>query len=510
MVSLTSVMKELLRLTILLSCGLTGCQTAGIAPWLEARWFDASTEAGSAQQETGEPSGAIVDRRESKTQTALRDAGESGESSIALAAHQQPAEEVVPAEEPEIPSPQELLTFPGRGAPGGELRLADLEQIALNNNPALAEAWARVRAAEGRWLQAGLPPNTELGYSGQQIGSRGLAEQDGVYMRQNLVRLRKLRLNRLVAAQEINVTRQQAQVQQQRLLTDVRLGFYEMLVAQRRVDLTRELVHINQGAVEIATSLFNAQEVGRPDVLRATIQLQSSQLGLRAAENQYRAAWSKLAAVLGTPDASPQRIAGSLEVEFGSISEEDAMAQILEFSPELAAALAEVDRAEFAVQRQRVEPVPNLDVQGIVQHDNSTGSSNGALQVSFPIPWINRNQGGIRAAEAEVVAAQRAVARTQLSLKRRLASVYQRYATARVKVAGYTGPEGILANVKASLEAVRENYEAVEISYIDLLNAQRTYAQQNLAYIETIGELWAAVTEINGLLLKDSLDSPPQ
>jgi cobalt-zinc-cadmium efflux system outer membrane protein len=503
-------MKELLRLTILLSCGLTGCQMAGIAPWLEARWSDTSTEDGLARQETWEPPAATVDHCASETQTAPRDAAASDESSIALAAHQQPAEEIVPSQEPEIPSPEELLTFPGGDASKQELRREDLEQIALNNNPALAEAWARVRAAEGRWLQAGLPQNTELGYSGQQIGSRGLAEQDGVYMRQPLVRLRKLRLNRLVAAQEINVARQQAQVQQQRLLTDVRLGFYEMLVAQRRVDLNRELVHVNQGAVEITTSLFDAQEVGRPDVLRATIELQSSQLRLKAAENQYRAAWSKLAAVLGTPDAPPQRIAGSLEVESGSISEDDAMAQILASSPELAAALAEVDRAEFSVQRQRVEPLPNIDVQGIVQHDNSTGSSNGALQVSVPIPWLNRNQGGIRAAEAEVVAAQRAVARTQLSLKRRLASVYQRYATARVKVSGYSGPDGILANAKASLDAVRANYEGIEISYIDLLNAQRTYAQQNLAYIETIGELWAAVTEINGLLLKDSLDNPPQ
>jgi cobalt-zinc-cadmium efflux system outer membrane protein len=61
--------------------------------------------------------------------------------------------------------------------------------------------------------------------------------------------------------------------------------------------------------------------------------------------------------------------------------------------------------------------------------------------------------------------------------------------------------------VKQTLDIVRANYRAGEISYIDLLTAQRTFAQTNLAYIEALGELWSAVVEIDGLLLKDSLSA---
>ncbi|MDA1049361.1 MAG: TolC family protein [Planctomycetota bacterium] len=148
-----------------------------------------------------------------------------------------------------------------------------------------------------------------------------------------------------------------------------------------------------------------------------------------------------------------------------------------------------------------------MDVQAILQSDNGTGSSNGNLQVSMPIPWLNRNQGGIRQAQSELVAAERAVGQLELSLKRRLAGVYQRYASARNQMQAYSKPEGILANSQATLEFVRQGYQAGEIGYLDLLTAQRTYFQNNLAYVEALGELWAAVVEIEGLLLKDSLEN---
>ena len=175
-------------------------------------------------------------------------------------------------------------------------------------------------------------------------------------------------------------------------------------------------------------------------------------------------------------------------------------------SPEMAAALTDVERARWAVNRAHAEPIPNIDVQAVVQSDNGTGSSNANLQVSMPIPWLNRNQGGIRQAHAEVVAAERAVDRLEFSFKQRLATVYQRYANARNQVVDYSKEGGILANSRTTLDFVRRAYQAGELNYLDLITAQRTFSQTNLAYIESLGELWAAIVEIDGMLLKGSLE----
>jgi cobalt-zinc-cadmium efflux system outer membrane protein len=420
---------------------------------------------------------------------------------VQLAGFTQPA---IFAPEPESFEPLDLAV-PTTQAPN--LSLEALEQMALDNNPSVAEARARVDAARGKWVQVGLPPNTVLGYSGQQLGSGGEAEQQGLYAGQEVVRGGKLRLNRAVAAQEIQKAEQLLAAQQQRVLTDVRLGYYEVLVAQRRTEVARSLVEIAAEAVKVADALVKAKEASQVDVTRARMEHQTAQLQLKNAQNTYDAAWSRLAAVVGLPDIGPRPLVGKLERDFDDIDQNEALARILASSPEVSAAFADVQRARWSIDRAVAEPISNLDFQAIVQSDNSTGSGNANVQVTMPIAWLNRNQGGIRQARAELMAAELAVGRVELNLKRRLASVFQRYANARNQVEDYSKTDGILDNARTSLQFARTGYRAGEFTYLDLLTAQRTYSQTNLAYIEALGELWAATLEIDGLLLKDSLDT---
>lgn len=410
------------------------------------------------------------------------------------------------AEASPLPEPLDATSPPKPYEELGQFTLERLEEVALVSNPTLAEAQAQLDAAHGRWVQAGLPPNTVLGFSGQQLGSHGQAEQTGVFIGQQVIRGGKLQLSRAVIDQEIAVAERRLETQRRRVLTDVGLGYYDVLVAQRRLELLEQMVQISEEGSRVADMLLRAKEVSQADVLRSTIELQTNSVALKVARNQFAGAWSRLSVVLGTPDMPPQSLAGDLENPDLDLSQSEVLQQLLAESPELHAVLFEIDRSRLAIARAQSEGVPNLDIQGIFQYDNATGSNNGALQVSMPIPWLNYNQGGIREAQANLAAAQFAVGRVELSLQRRLASVFQRYASARDQVQDYSKSEGILANAKKSLEMVRAGYQAGEYGYVDMLTAQRTYAQTNLSYIEAVGDLWAAIVEIEGLLLKDSLD----
>jgi cobalt-zinc-cadmium efflux system outer membrane protein len=425
----------------------------------------------------------------------------SAELGVQPTSYVQPVVLVAPPIENLDAPPAELLPE----APN-EFTLEELEEIALATNPSLAEAQAGINAARGRWVQVGLPPNTVLGYSGQQIGSHGEAEQHGVLIGQQFVRGHKLQLNREVADQEILIAERQLETQRHRVLSDVRLGYYEVLVAQKRLELAEQVVGVAESALKTSTALERAKEVSRADVLRAQIELQSVGLVVKTAHNQRAAAWSRLTAVLGTPELPPTKLAGDVEAVQLDLSYSEVLEQILQNSPELHAALFNVEKSRWAVARSCAEAKPNLDVQGVVQYDNSTGSNNGILQVTMPIPWLNRNQGGIREAQANLAASQFGVSRVELSLQRRLAAVFQRYATARNQVQDYNAAGGILENSRTNLDFVRRAFEAGEMGSLDYLMVQRTYMQANLAYVEAIGELWAASVEMEGLLLKDSLD----
>jgi cobalt-zinc-cadmium efflux system outer membrane protein len=384
------------------------------------------------------------------------------------------------------------------------LSLDDLEKMALANNPSITEAWARVGAARGKWVQAGLAPNPRLGYSGQQLGSGGQAEQQGVYIEQELIRGGKLRLDRAVACQEIIHAQQLLDVQRRRVLTDVGMGYYSVLCAQKRLELTEELVRIGGQATKAAENLLENQERSRRDLLQARIDSKSALNFLQQARNQHLAAWRMLAAVLGTPEMPPNPLAGQLDDTETELAWEQSLQRLLSESPEVAAAVVQVERARWVVDRARAQAIPDVNVQGIIQHDNSTGSSNGSLLISLPIPVLNRNQGGIRQAENELVAAQRAAERVELSLQRRLAPVFERYLTGRNRVDNYRA--GILSDAQESLELTRHGYESGELDFLNLLTAQRTYFQSSLNYVEALCDMWAASAEIEGLLLTNSLE----
>lgn len=293
--------------------------------------------------------------------------------------------------QPDAPAPPqpELLQTPapiGLLDPSAVLTLEQLEEIALSTNPTLAEAQSRIDAARGRWVQAGLPPNTVLGYSGQQLGSHGQAEQNGVFIGQEVIRGGKLRLGRAVIDQEIAIAERQLETQRRRVLTDVQLGYYDVLVAQRRLELLEQMVQISEASSKAADALFRAKEVSQADVLRARVERQTNEVALKVSRNQFAGAWSKLSAVLGTPDMPPRSLAGDLENADFDLSQRAVLERLFAESPELHAALFDIDRSRLAVARAHAEGVPNLEIEGIIQYDNATGSSNGNLQVSMPIP----------------------------------------------------------------------------------------------------------------------------
>ena len=399
---------------------------------------------------------------------------------------------------------QEIIGTP---TPENPLSVVDLEQMALTSNPSLARAQARVAAAQGNWVQVGLMPNPTVGYSGQQLGSDGRAEQQGVMTSQEIVRGGKLRLNREVAAQEIAKAQQELAVQQQRVVTDVRLTFYDILVAKAQLDVALDLERIADEGINAAEALLRAKEVSRADLLQAQLERENAQIITQNSRNRFNAAWQGLAAVVGRSHMEPVPVTGDLEAPRGEFSWDGTLQQLLGRSPRISVAVAEIERSRWALQRARVEPRPNVTVDGLVNViDNGiNGDPDGALLVTLPLPVWNKNQGRIAQASAEVIAAERGLEQLELQLQRQLAPVYERYANARYQVDRYRTK--ILPVARESLELTRKSYQAGETNYVSLLTVQRTNSQTNLNYIQSLRELRMAEIELEGLLLRDSLDS---
>jgi len=425
------------------------------------------------------------------------------------------AEEKDKKEKPDTKEPEKLqptivegtLPSPGLveyGTPQPGYDLAGIEQMALASNPTYAQFATRVQALQGKWVQVGLGPNPNVGYVGNDIGNEATAGQQGAFVSQQFVLGNKLELNRTIAAREIAQAQHDLSVQQQRILTDVRIAYYTVVIAQRKQQLTKELVKVGEKAVTASKALLEAEEINRVQLLQAQVETDNLRLLADQAANETEAAWRRLESVVGASQLDRVPLQGDTGEHPNQIVWADSLENILAQSPELAAAAANVDRARASYDRAVVQPIPNVTGQLSVQHDGETDFTVVGVQIGIPLPLFDKNQGRINQTRNEIAIAQRNVARLRLNLKQRFAMVYQNYVNAELQSQRYS--RDILPRAKETLDLVTEGYAAgEEIDYLTLLTAQRTFFRTRLAQIEAQRTLWTTTSEIQGLLLRNSL-----
>ena len=380
------------------------------------------------------------------------------------------------------------------------LRLSDFEAMALSSHPRIAEAVARVRAARGHCQQVGLPPNPTAGYVATEVGNEGRAGQQGVYVGQQFVRGNKLALNRSVACREVERLQQELAVQRIRVLTEVRLAFVEVFVAQSEVELTARLLEASRQATESVQNLVRAQEATRTDLLQAEIEARRITARQLQANARLLATWRRLAAAVAQPRMQKQRVSFEPSQLAWGLSWEQSLAQLLSSSPEVSSALAELRRAQAALRRARVEPISDINAQLSVQYDDATQDTVASVQVGAPLPLWNRNQGGIARSAHEVTAARRRFDAVTLRLTQDLATTFQQYEAAQANAEAYR--EGILERAEENMGLVKQAFSAGEASFLDLLTVQRTYFESNLDYLQALREVNQSVQLLNGFLLR--------
>ncbi len=415
-----------------------------------------------------------------------------------------------------VSSSVEMLTENGEPAlpidssDGGEplvngLSLAQIEQMALENNPTIRQLSASALKAKGVRYQVGINPNPSVGYFGSQIADAG-TDQHGAYVEQEFVRGDKLCLNRRVLDQSVQAQLWDLESQRYRVLTDIRVQFYQALAAQRRIELTDSFYLVTEQGTDVSRRRKEAMETSQVDLLQAEVQMAEIDVARQQARISFRGAWKELMATAGMPQMQPSPLNGKLEPRETQIDWDLTWQNLISSSPELNAARTRVQQARANQQRQEVQAIPNITAMMGAGHDNATGSGLINLQVAAPVPVFNNNSGNISAAWAEYCRATHEVKRIEASLKARLAQVSQEFDSAAVAVQRYQ--DTILPKADETLRLSERAYSAGEFDFLQVLIVRRTFFESNLRYVDALAGLAQAHAKIDGLLLTGGLDQP--
>jgi cobalt-zinc-cadmium efflux system outer membrane protein len=391
----------------------------------------------------------------------------------------------------------------------GDLSLSDLEAIALQRNPTLAQAAAQVRASRGAALQAGLYPNPIVGYEAEQIGAAGTpGEFQGGFVQQTIVTAGKLRLSRAKYNQEAFEAGILAMGQQLVVLNGVRTQFYEVLAVQRMTELRRELLANSQENLRTTREMFNTGLANEADTLLAEIEVNRAVIALADEENKRLALWQHLATIIGWPDLPCVSLAGDLEPGTGSLDWHESLSFLLQENPEIRAARAHVAHDRIMVQRERVQPVPDIRVTASSGYNFETSNATaGQVQLGLNVPLWDKNQGNILLARAELARSLAEVRRLELSLQQRLADVYRQYQTAVLSVKLYRE-----ANVPKAARAYAiqlDMYKKRRVAWPEVVQLQQNLFQVKSEYTHNLLQLRTSEVAITGLLMVDGLSQPP-
>ena len=417
---------------------------------------------------------------------------------ISCAFAQDPLDVTEVESQPDLPTQIQFDT--GTSSVGS---LADIEQIALSTNPAIAKAYARRDSLNGKHLQAGLGPNPTAGIFGEDIFEDGGGGRYGVFYGKEVVRGNKLALSQNVVDAEINAACRQIEILQRRLKTDVKNGFYEVLLAQQRVALTEALVTRLAEIVKISEALVEAKEAAAASVLQVEIQYEQIKVVAAQTKLDLSAARQQLAALINESVLPFDQLDGDISAIPSLPTIEDVYDHLLGSSPEIAAELAKIETAEQTLRRAKVEAVPNVTWQTAVSYDTFGDHVIADFQVGMPLPTVNWNQGNISKARSEVAIASASVEQKVVQIRQRLIDNYREYAKAKLQVDAFAN--SILPKSKKSLELITAGYREGELNFLQVLTAQRTFVQAQLDYLDRLKTLRTKAILVEGQLLNASL-----
>ncbi len=325
-------------------------------------------------------------------------------------------------------------------------------------------------------------------------------------MTQEIVTGGKLKWSKAVACKDVDQVTLALMSQRYALVAEVRAAYFDVIALQRRVELLGDLTKLAEQSAGQTTKLLNANQVSRLDLLQLEVERERLRAEAEAAQRELPAAHRRLAAVVGGGIAPGSVVVGSLDQPLPPYELDPTLQVVIEVHPDLQSARVGVEKARLKLRREQAQPIPNVSVGAGYVRQNQNRSDDYTINLSFPVPLWNRNQGNIATAAAQVGEATQAVGRVENELREKVATAFRDYAAARQRAERYR--ESILPRAKETYELSLKAYQGGQFEYLRVLEAQRATTQANLDYIRALTDAWKSASVISGLTLEDQWPLP--
>lgn len=364
-------------------------------------------------------------------------------------------------------------------------RLDEMIDMALKHNPALQEAATLIDQGRGIQATAAAYPNPSItGTVGPGRTREALRDiaffERGVAVSQP-VEWPGMRHARQRAA-EAALAGSQAAVDATRLnvLADVKIAFYQLLLAQRNAQLITEALASVQDFLRGVKARVDAGQARPFEALKANVEVQKVSNDLNQARHALVVGRSRLNALTGGLLGKNFDVQGNFVSPPLELNSDGLVASSRTQHPTVRRIRKEIERAEHSVVQERQSLIPFVTISGIFQQEAAETAY--LARFSVPIPLWYRRQGEITVALSAKERAEAEQVRTQNELVAAITESVEEAHAAQDQIEVFE--KGLLKQTEETLRIAKISFQQGAASLLEFIDAQRVHRQMLLEYAQ--------------------------
>lgn len=379
------------------------------------------------------------------------------------------------------------------------LTLEQATALALENNPDLRAARQALAASEGSVLQSRTRPNPELSF--QQEDTRRATRTVTMQWNQTVEIGGKRAARMRVAERGRDAAHADLAGAEAALRADVRAAFYGLLAAQQRVDLSGQTLEIARNVREAAAKRVAAGKIAPLEETRARVaesgaqlELGRAQSALRVARGQMQALWGDAVRPYGEADGAVDDLPGVPSLA--------SLQQRMEQAPALLSARQVLEQRRAAADLESARRIPDPTLSLGVKRATEVGRNQLVVGISVPLPVLDSNRGNQLQALRLADQAEDQLQATRIQLQTQLFEAREQLQTSRLQAGQLSGE--VLPTARSAYELASRGFALGKFAYIDVLDAQRTWSEARVQYLDQLLATHRAAADIARLLGEES------
>jgi len=381
-----------------------------------------------------------------------------------------------------------------------KILLEEAVHIAIEKNPQLQSTRDQVDAAMGLLRQSKLYPNPILELLAEEIPTHEV----GLNQSQNLMAITQPIImggKRNLGIKVSEKSREKSELERDAVLlniiADTKKVFYKVAADQEALTMAKKIEKIARDIYGSEKVRFDAGEVALTNVLRAEVELSKARNFVSNAKGNLQNSIRELQTVMGVPEEAIDGVTGKLLSRPAELSFHELELKMNKNQPILKASRKNIEIAETQLLLDKRQVVPDINVSAGYKRITLENLDTVQFGITIPTPFFNRNQGNIQKSNALSRKTKSENQSIYNELLFQLKRNFNSYNVERKRIAEFR--DKILPRAEESLRLITKGYKEGEFNYIDLLDAQRTWAETRISYIESLKNLNLLIADIERL-----------